>query len=94
MEREILNVLKNELGYSPPVAQITCRDLMAFVDADLKCALNTWLSTRHETPVHEGSISTTQLIREYHMHYPAALIFIDWLRCDDSAALNSLNHPE
>ena len=91
MEREIINVLINELDYSLHAAVITARDLLLMTHDDLKLALNEWIKTRNQTVVQEGQLSTTQLVNDYGLRYPAALLFIEWLRLDPRTALDSLS---
>ena len=90
MERKIREKLKNELGYSDFSAARTAEDLVHIEDNDIKTALNNWLSGEGESCVSEGTYTTEILVKKHNMKYPAALIFIDWLREAPRQAMASL----
>lgn len=90
MEKLIRKKLENELNYSKFSAEQTAGDLVKIGYSDIKEALVEWVSGKAEICVFEGEYSTNMLRKNYDMTYPAALIFIGWLREDPVTAESTL----
>lgn len=86
-------ILREEYGYSPRAAELTARDLTNFVAADhddLEEAVTRWVRDRaDQVDIAVGSRSVRDLER-LGLSYPAALVFVDWYRCDPSTASRAL----
>lgn len=93
MKEAITTILINELGYSPYAARVTGRDLTdaALQNEDIADAVCAWMADRDDARnISEQEFSTADLVHSGAMSYPAALIFIDWLRADPEKARSSL----
>lgn len=91
MEDKIKSLLMTEYGYSEKAATMTADDLCSFKDTDLKEAVQVWLSTGKFKNVTEGKYQARELVENYSMKYPAALVFIDWFReCPEEAEASLL----
>lgn len=77
-------------GYSRHCALRTCCDLRRIQYADLQEAIGRWVRIGVQTTIAERGISTQTLQRKLGMKYPGAIIFIDWLREDPVAAMESM----
>lgn len=71
-------ILIRELGYSEHSASITAKDLLS-LDKSLQNALRLWVNDRTETELSVAGFTTSWLMTEKGMTYPAALIALDWL---------------
>ena len=77
-------------GYSRYCARRTCCDLRRIRHVDLQEAIRRWVQTGEQTTIAEHGISTQTLQRKLGMKYPGTFIFIDWLREDPAAAMESM----
>lgn len=91
--RRVRAVLEDEYGYPGPAAEVTARDLLHFSaprHADLDEAVRRWVADRGDLmSVRSGAYDALDLARR-GMAYPAALVLIDWHRCDPEAAERTL----
>ena len=90
MKELLKNKLIHDLSYSAASASITAEDHSKIQFIDLKNALKNWIQTNTQTLITTGDYSTESLMDNYHMTYPAALIFLNWLRVDPTAAISVL----
>ena len=84
MEEAIIRILTEELNYKPETAEVTCRDLMAVQDPEIRQALAEWVETRKMTPVSAEGFDAVALTRR--MRYPSALLAIDMLKKEPERA--------
>ena len=80
MEEIIMKILTGELSYTEKEARITCHDLLAIQDGEIRQALMLWMLTREMTPVSAEGFDAVTLTEQ--MYYPSALLAIDLLRKD------------
>lgn len=85
-KKELYNILVNELDYSEYEADITANDLLN-LQPRFRPALEKWVSSREETNIAIGAISSAKLVRDKKFTYPAALIAVDWLATDPDTAV-------
>lgn len=89
-----LLVLENKLrkcGYNEIEAKYTAIGMDSFLYEDLKSAVDMWVERDVLSEVSEGDYTTSGLMKIYEMKYPAALIFIEWLRDEPEQALIALS---
>ena len=87
MDKSILSdILVKELGYSEYEADITANDLLN-LQPRFQPALEKWVTSREETVIMLGAISTAKLMHDKKMTYPAALIALDWVVTDPETAV-------
>lgn len=87
------NKLVKELvksGYTDHGAESAAKSLSEMKSQDLIEACLAWLESRKTPLIHEGSLSTDSLMKNFKMTYPAALIFIDWYRQDPDTASQAI----
>ena len=84
MEEKLLSILLNELNYNPAAAEVTCRDLLAVEDPEIKRALAIWVETKEQKHVIVEGYDAVMLTRR--MRYPSALLAIDMLRKEPARA--------
>ena len=92
MKDRITKALIERCNYSNHAAVLTANDLIAFETEDLKRAVDSWIFHNENPEITEGEFTTTSLMNNHHMTYPAALIFIDWYRESPQDALSSIKH--
>lgn len=90
MKEKLIRRLTEELAYSRASAEKTAEDLASSEYPDIIIAAEQWADTGMMLDIIEGSCSAASLIKDGQMTYPAALIFIDWLRTDPVSALRAL----
>lgn len=90
MERLVREKLRNNLNYSEFNATKTAKDLIEIKYRDIQNAIEEWITTDIELCVSEGEYTTHLLTNVYKMTFPAALIFIAWLREEPDIAKASL----
>lgn len=90
MKEHIKNKLIKDLSYSVSGASKTAEDLCKIQYPDIKNGLMIWLQTNEQTIVKSGDFSTALLMDNYHMTYPASLVFLDWYRIDPDTAVSVL----
>lgn len=86
--------LENKLikcGYNEKEAKYTALGMNNFTHEDLKSAVDKWVEKDVLSEVSEGDYTTSGLMKIYEMKYPAALIFIEWLREEPEQALIALS---
>lgn len=89
-----LVLIENKLkkaGYNENEAKYTALGMSNFTYEDLKNAVDKWVEKDVLSEVSEGDYSTSGLMKIYEMKYPAALIFIEWLRDEPEQALIALS---
>ncbi len=91
MEAKLNAYLKKYLEYSDYAASVTAHDLCAVKHGDIRFGLMRWLRNQETPDIREGRFSTDLLMAEYGMTYPAALIYVDWLRSDPETARSALD---
>ena len=85
-KKKLCDILVNELDYSEYEADITANDLLN-LQPRFRHALEKWVSSREETDIAIGAISSAKLVRDKKFTYPAALIALDWLATDPDTAV-------
>lgn len=85
-KKEICDILVNELDYSEYEAGVTANDLLN-LQPRFQPALEKWVTSREETVITIGAISTAKLMHDKNMTYPAALIALDWVVTDPETAV-------
>lgn len=90
MKEQIKRKLIEELDYSTACASKTVEDLSRIQYSDLKNGVLSWLQSNKQTLITVGEYSSAFLMEQYHMTYPAALIFLDWYRTDPDIAVSVL----
>lgn len=85
-KKEICDILVNELDYSEYEAGVTANDLLN-LQPRFQPALEKWVTSREETVIAIGAISTAKLMHDKKMTYPAALIALDWVVTDPETAV-------
>ena len=85
-KKEICDILVNELDYSEYEAGVTANDLLN-LQPRFQTVLEKWVTSREETDIVIGAISSTKLMRDKRMTYPAALIALDWVVTDPETAV-------
>jgi hypothetical protein len=90
MKEKVVDILKNEYGYSDHAALVTADDLLNILP-QLQPALQEWVDTRAITNVEVEGISVNQLMaREYT--FPSALISMHWLLTEPEVAKAELSY--
>ena len=85
-KKEIWVILVNELDYSEYEAGVTANELLN-LQPRFQPALEKWVTSRAETVITIGAISTAKLMHDKKMTYPAALIALDWVVTDPETAV-------
>ncbi len=92
-ERAIAQILRGEYDYPPAAAEVTAHDLLHFSaadHADLDEAVRRWVRDRRDTANVGRAPFDARGLMTRGMPYPAALVFIDWHRCDPATAARAL----
>lgn len=93
IEKTVRQILLTEYGYSEHAAGLTAHDLTHFSapdHADLDEAVSRWAASRSDLA---DLICGGRLVSDLMacgMSYPAALVFVDWYRCDPATASRAL----
>ena len=82
--------LMNEYRYTDHAAELTAWDLCHLISEDARDAAKRWMKEDVYTDVAVQGVSVFRLMEERHMRFPAALIFVDWMRRDPKAARDFL----
>lgn len=85
-KEQLCEILVKELDYSEYEAGITANDLLN-LQPRFQLALEKWVTSREETVITIGAISSIKLMHEKKMTYPAALIALDWVATDPETAV-------
>lgn len=94
IEQGGIEALLLERGYGTAGAKSTAADLARVIvrgDEDLRSAAMSWLRGEGLLPdVSEGGYSLSALVAR-GLRYPAAIVFLDWLREDPAEAIKSIS---
>lgn len=93
-ELAIRQILSRECGYSARAAKVTAHDLAHFSSPeheDLDEAVDRWVRDRADRAVVRSGGYDTRLLAGRGLAYPAALVFLDWYRCDPVTASRALD---
>ena len=85
-KKKLSDILVKELDYSEYEARVTANDLIN-LQPRFQPALEKWATSREETEISIGAISSIKLMRDKKMTYPAALIALDWVATDPETAV-------
>lgn len=77
-------------GYTPHGAHSAAEHISAMTDERYRTAIALWAQYDRMTPLCEGGYTTDELMRHFHMTYPAAVLFLDWYAKDSESARRAL----
>lgn len=78
--------LMKEYNYTDHAAELTAWDLCHLISEDARNAVKVWEKENIYTDVAAQEFSVYQLMEKRNMRFPAALIFVDWMKYDPKAA--------
>ena len=85
-QKKLCDILVKELDYSEYEAGVTANDLLN-LQPRFQTALEKWVTNRDETDITIGAISSSKLMHDKKMTYPATLIALDWVATDPETAV-------
>ncbi|MBR6874130.1 MAG: hypothetical protein IKN17_11560 [Ruminococcus sp.] len=90
MKDRLVQKLTGELGYGNAAAKTTAGDLLGSGYEDIRRAAELWVTSGTMTDIRCGGCSVRELVTGGRMTYPAALVYIDWLRTEPEKAAGAL----
>jgi len=85
MNQDIIYAKLLDKGFQEKTASLLSEDL-SIICAELEPCLSSWIDSGEENDYCANGISIKGLMSQYQLHYPAALLSVDWVIKDPNTA--------